>query len=288
MKIAHLILAHNNPKQLELLISRLLYADDAVYIHLDKKARLEDFIYLKTLKNVFFINNRVSVHWGASSMTDATLNGFAEIIASGLKFDFVNLLSGCDYPLQTPDYIHEFLRQNQGKIFMSYKVFSDDWQEAESRIHQYHLNAYQFPGCFKLQDVLNRITPKRTLPDAMIAVGRSQWFTASAESVAYILDYWQKHARFRRFIKFTWGPDEFLFQTILYNSPYRELMVNTNLRYIDWSAGGASPKTLTLSDTEKLLASKKLYARKFDLNKHSDIIYAIDQKLDSSTSLASA
>jgi len=288
MKIAHLILAHNNPKQLEKLISRLTYADDAVYVHLDKKTPITDFMHLAQLKNVHFVSNRVNVRWGAYSIVEATLRGFKAILNSGVEYDFVNLLSGCDYPLQTPEHIHYFMQQNSGKAFMSYLPIETDWQEALKRIQCYHLTNYSFRGCHRVQKMLNTFLPKRKMPYGLVPVGRSQWFTVPLECIKYLVNYIDRNHRLRRFMKLTWGPDEFIFQTILFNSPYQEHIVNTNLRYIDWSAGGASPKTFTIADKEALLASKKLYARKFDVINNADIMAEIDRKLDSKNELLSA
>jgi len=81
----------------------------------------------------------------------------------------------------------------------------------------------------------------------------------------------QKNKNVKRFFQFTWGSDEIIFQTILYNSIYREDMVNDNLRYIDWSAGQASPKTFTIEDAPTLLNSGKLFARKFNQNTDNTI-----------------
>jgi hypothetical protein len=288
MKIAHLILAHNNPKQLEQLIKRLTYADDAVYIHLDKKTAMVAYQYLEQLNNVYFVRDRVKVKWGAYSIVEATLRGFKAIINSGVGYNFVNLLSGCDYPLQTPAHIHNFLEQNEGKAFMSYLPIDTEWQEALPRISYYHLTNYPFPGCHTLQKMLNDFLPKRKMPDGLIPVGRSQWFTTPIDCIKYLVNYLEHNSSVRHFMKLTWGPDEFIFQTILYNSPYRGQMVNTNLRYIDWSAGGASPKTFTMADKEALLSSKKLYARKFDIINHADIMQEIDRKLDNKNELLSA
>jgi hypothetical protein len=53
-------------------------------------------------------------------------------------------------------------------------------------------------------------------------------------------------------------------------------MVNNDLRYIDWSMGGVSPKTLSIDDAEAILASGKLFARKFDLSKGPELLDLID------------
>jgi hypothetical protein len=56
-------------------------------------------------------------------------------------------------------------------------------------------------------------------------------------------------------------------------------MINNNLRYIDWSLGGASPKILKIEDTEKIGQSGKFFARKFDTDIDSEILDWIDANL---------
>jgi hypothetical protein len=277
MKIAHLILAHNYPAQLERLINRLAHPDADVYIHLDKKTLRPQFEHLQQLPNVFFIQNRVKVYWGSYNIVQATLNAFNEILQSGKTYQFINLLSGQDYPLVSSAYIHDYLKANQGTAFMNYALFDPAWTEALPRIREYHLNSLQIKGRYMVQKLINKILPRRTLPNALIPVGRSQWFTISTCHVRYIVDYWESNPHLQRFIKLTWAPDEFIFQTILYNSMYREQMVNNDLRYIDWSESRVSPKTLTIGDAKQLLASGKLFARKFDQNKDVSILNLLDK-----------
>jgi hypothetical protein len=277
MKIAHLILAHNQPAQLDRLIKRLAHPDADVYIHLDLKTAMVDFTHLQNLPNVFFIKNRVKVYWGSYNIVQATLNGFKEILNSGQKYEFVNLLSGQDYPLTSAQNIHSYLSDHQGVAFMNYLKFDPDWTEAIPRIEEYHFNTLQIKGRYALQKIVNKILPTRKLPNGLIPVGRSQWFTIPLDCVDYILKYWDSNPHLRRFIKFTWAPDEFVFQTILYNSEYRARMINDDLRYIDWSEGGVSPRTLTIADAGALLASEKLFGRKFDQNKDSLVLDELDR-----------
>ncbi len=277
MKIAHLILAHNQPVQLARLIGSLQHTDADIYIHLDAKADVKKFAELQAFPQVFFIQKRVKVYWGSFSMVQATLNSFEEISRTGTKYGYLNLLSGQDYPLKSPQFIHDFLELNKGSIFMNYLLFEPDWQEAIPRINKYHFNYYNIPGRFILQNLVNRVLPARKIPDQWTPVGRSQWFTIPMECVIYILEFWKRNKQFERFMKLTWGPDEFVFQTILYNSIHRSRMVNNDLRYIDWSAGGASPKTLTMADAGKLTDPQKLFARKFDISKDVQVLDHIDR-----------
>jgi hypothetical protein len=70
-----------------------------------------------------------------------------------------------------------------------------------------------------------------------------------------------------------------VFQTILFASPFKSQMINDNMRYIDWSAGGASPKTLTIDDRTLIGNSGKFFARKFNQDTDSKILDWIDQEL---------
>jgi hypothetical protein len=277
MKLAHLILAHNQPAQLERLIGRLAHPDADIYIHLDKKTPIQQFEYLQQLPNVFFVQERVKVYWGSYNIVQATLNGFKEILHSGKPYQYVNLLSGQDYPLTSAGKIHSYLSANPDTAFMNYKLFDPDWTEALARIQEYHFNNLQIKGRYALQKLVNKILPRRTFPNGLIPVGRSQWFTISTDHVKYILGYWENNPKLQRFIKLTWAPDEFIFQTILYNSIYKAQMVNNDLRYIDWSDSGVSPKTLTMADAETLRASGKLFARKFDQDKDGAILDLLDK-----------
>lgn len=277
MKLAHLILAHDHPEQLARLVDRLLHRGAHVYIHLDAKAPIEAFNKIIGREDVFFITNRVKVYWGAFSIVQATINGFKQIDNSGKHYDYVNLLSGHDYPIAPTDKLYDLLAANQGKAYMNSRVAETHWLEALPRVQQYYFDNYRFPLKYAIQKTINKLLPKRKLPDDMVLVGRSQWFTIAGDCVKYILDYWDSHPAFRRFMKFTWAPDEFIFQTILYNSPLRERMVDEDLRYIDWQAGGARPKTLTMDDVEALKQSGKFFARKFDMNKDAAVLKYIDE-----------
>ena len=277
MKIAHLILAHANPEQLKRLLGKLMHEDAHFYIHLDKKTDITPFLPLAEKGKVFFINNREKVYWGGYSIVQATVNSFQEILDSGVTYGYINLLSGQDYPIKSNAYIHEFLAKNPGKVFMHALSVEDEWHEAIPRISRYYLIHYKLPfGTYRAEQLLNALLPKRKLPAGIKAMGRSQWFTASPESIAYIIKYINEQQWVSKFFKLSWAPDELIFQTILYNSPFREKMVNDNLLYVDWSKGDASPKILTMDDATILKNSGKLFARKFNPQTDSTILDYLD------------
>ena len=277
MNIAHLILCHANPGQLKRLVDRLMHGDAECYIHVDKKADITQFTAQLSGSKIHFITNRVKVYWGDYSIVQATINSFEEILATGKPYDYIQLMSGQDYPLTGIGAFHEFLENNPGKIFMHYESVADVWHEAIPRIKNYYLSHLKMPkGTHQAEKIVNALLPSRKLPDGIVAVGRSQWFTASRESIAYIVDYVKKERWVSRFFKYSWAADELIFQTILYNSPFREHMVNNNLLYLDWSAGAASPKVLTMADASAIMASGKFFARKFNADTDCEILDYID------------
>lgn len=277
MKIAHLILAHENPSQLKRLIQRLRHNDAKFYIHVDLKADIHPFLFLQA-EQVSFIVNRVKVQWGAYSIVQATVNSLAEILEDDFRCDYINLLSGQDYPIKSTEVIHDFFRNNPNKAFMHTLSVENEWQEAIPRLTKYHLSNYTFSGKYTLEKCLNFFMPKRKLPNNLIAVGRSQWFSISIQHAEYIVTYLQKNTKVKRFFELTWGSDEFVFQTILFNSVFQKDMINDNLRYIDWTEGNASPKTLTINDLTILLDSGKLFARKFNENKDCSVLNELDKQ----------
>ncbi len=278
VKLAHLILTHANPEHLLRLVNALHHPDAHFYIHLDKKTDIADYLPIANIPNVFFIKHRIKVYWGGYSIVQATVNSFEEILNAPHAYAYINLLSGQDYPIKSPEYIHRFLAKNPGKIFMHFLSLTDEWHEAIPRITQYHLANYNLPmGTYSIERVINHLLPVRKLPEGIVAVGRSQWFTATPESIRYMVNYINEKPWISRFFKLTWAPDEIIFQTILYNSPFREQMVNDNLLYVDWSAGGASPKTLNMNDAEALRDSDKLFARKFNVNTDQKILNYLDK-----------
>lgn len=283
VKIAHLILAHSQPAQVARLVKILAHSDAYFFLHIDKKVAIADFEGVLPKERVYFVEKRETVGWGAYSIVQATINGLKAIASSGLDIGYINLLSGSDYPLKRADEIHDFFQKQNGKNFLEFQSVTTQWTEAIPRLTQYHLTNYDFPGKYFVQKWMNKLLPARKMPDNLIPVGKSQWLSITMDAARHILDYLQSHPEVVYFFKHTWAPDEIIFQTILYNSHFRDKMVNDNLRFIQWKDGKASPETLTVKDQAKLLNTKALFARKFDMRSQPEILDQLDKKIFSFT-----
>jgi hypothetical protein len=272
-------LIHTNSTQLRRLINRLSSDNATIFLHLDLKIDISIFEEYQNLSNVIFIKNRVKVSWGAYSMVQSMVNSFIEILPHFGSNQYVSLISGQDYPLMTNEAMSLFLSNNQGKAFMEFYPIYKEWNEAIPRLEKFHLTDFSFPGKTLIESLMNFCLPKRTPPKDLTYVGRSQWFTITVEHIEYIVNFLQSNPHVKRFFTLTWGSDEILFHSILYSSKFKDQLTNNNLRYIDWTLGGASPKILTIQDIEELSNSGKFFARKFDTNIDSTVLDWIDTNL---------
>lgn len=269
MKIAFLILAHKNPKQLQMLLNTLQHPAFYFYIHIDKKTNAEPFNYLREYENVFFIAKRAKIFWAGFGTIQATINGFDEILPLN-TYDYINVISAQDFPIKPATYIYEYLKENNGTEFITCQSIEDEWPVAP-RVKKYHLINWRIPGKYRLGDLLTFILPERKFPLNYKIVGRANWFTLTTKAAKYAMDFLDKNPAVIRYFKYCWGADEFIFSTILYNSSFKNKIAD-NFIYVDWSSGKAHPKVLTVDDYEALTSSTKLFARKFDMETDSVIL----------------
>lgn len=279
MKSVFLILVHANSGQLKRLIEKLGGDNSTIYLQVDLKTDISLFEEYTSYPNVIFIKNRIKVAWGGYSQVQGMVNSFKEIIPAMQDDQYLSVISGQDYPIMRNEAMNHFLSQHQGKAFMEFCLIPEEWSVGFKRLERYDLSDFHFPGMATLEIKMNAWLPKRKPPTNIKFVGKSSWFTITVEHLKFIVDFLEKNDAIKRYFRFTWGSDELVFQTILYNSKYKEQMVNNNLRYIDWSAGKARPKVLDISDAEQLRQSGKFFARKFDEKVDNAILDWIDENL---------
>ena len=281
-KLSYLILAYDNPIQLERLVRRLVFKNTDIFIHIDKKSNIKLFKYLTDIPNVYLIKKRSSIIWGNYSMIDATLISFAEILNTYSNYSHINLLSGQDYPLKNNATIQKFLFENPDKSFMRYRSIVDEWQESIPRLMKYNLGDYSIPFKYKIQWLLNKYLPAKKIPLKLKPYGFSQWITITPVCAKYVIDFLEKNKSVKQFFKTTWAVDELLFQTILLNSPLKNKIINDHLRYIKFIKNAARPITLTTSDADTLKNTNKFFARKFSISEDSKILDYLDTIIDES------
>src|SRR4051812_32053868 len=113
MNIAYLILAHNQPLQLERLISRLDQPNTHFFIHIDKKSLHKEAIHaaLARFSNLKIISN-YDVNWMGFKMVQSTIDLLTLAFNSGVRFKYFVLMSGQDYPIKSNRFINGFFEKH--------------------------------------------------------------------------------------------------------------------------------------------------------------------------------
>lgn len=100
MKHAYLIQAHNNKNQLLKLIHSLDYELNDIYIHIDAKSDLIQFVNeFKCNKAKLYVVNSIKQHWGGFSQIHAEMILLESAFKNGPYLRY-HLISGSDIPLK--------------------------------------------------------------------------------------------------------------------------------------------------------------------------------------------
>ena len=279
MKVAHLILAYKDPEQLDRLIDIMSIDCFTFFVHLDKKINYKNFEFISARSNVIFIKNRIKITWGSFSINNAIIESLKEIIAID-NFDTISILSSQHLPIKPTLKILNYLEENREYQFFKcipYDIENEWWKRCERRISSYSLIEWKIPGKFRIEKIINNILPKRKPPTNYTIVGSPSCYFLTSECVNYILEEFERNTTLVKFFKHVWGPDEFIFATIIYNSKFKE-KIKDCLVYVEFpDEKDGHSKIMQKADYQNIKNSGKFFARKFDPKIDNEIIEMIDQ-----------
>ena len=273
MKHAYLIIDHNEPEILQLLLSSLDDVRNDIYVHIDKKASF-DGTMLRTVKSgLHVLPVRMDARWGDFSLVEIELLLFQEAYSHG-SYAYYHLLSGVDLPVKSQDYIHRYCDEHQGKEFIGIAQHVSqrelDWRSQHWFVYS---RDFQSGNLFKkiVRGVLARMQSLIGYRRTSLQVKKgSQWCSITHDFVQYLL---QNKLLIRKIFNHTYCPDELFIQTLCWNSEFKNRIYNPNdefegcKRYIKWENGVLQP--LTLQEVDAMLLSSRWFARKFTSdNKH--------------------
>lgn len=302
MRIAYLVLVHEQPSHFRRLVNALDSPNIVFYIHLDAKRRKEDFDFFAGKSNVIFLEDRISVNRSGFSQTIAMCKLIEKAIEG--NYDYYLFLSGRDYPIKDNNYIYRFLADKKGMNFINFYPLVGDAEWIDN------IQTYDFvdaiawvPPVFKkpvnaLRLAIRKILPKREfLPDIVPYRGSTSW-CLNHDTVKYIVKYIQSSdaEEFINYFKYVHNSDEIFFQTLVLNSPFasqcryyesdilmsnspRKNENNAYLHFIDWDPRRENPAILDESDFYRLKETDKLFARKFDADKSKKLLERIDREI---------
>ncbi len=306
MRIVYLIRAHRGPRQVARLVDALRHDGARFLIHIDGKVAEAPFRHALEERgpasDVTFARRRFTLNWGGFSLVDATLSCMREIL-DGDTPDRIFSMSGQDYPLISNAAIADYMSRHPDVEFISYGAMPPAFWKGGlmSRIERYHFYdcvplvwpantngavSRRLPFRLRLvRKLANWLLPRRTFPNGFKPYGGSAWWCLTGATARRLLQMSDAHPELGRFYRYSEHAEEMYFQTLLLNSDldparirgeYLESELGDYLRFVDWRQK-ASPRILREGDLDLLLASNRMFARKFDADTDTRILDLIDE-----------
>lgn len=294
MNVAFLLMAHEQHSHLARLIRSLDGDWASFFVHIDRKSDLAPFeVTIPDQPNVVLLDGekRVRTNWGGFSLVQAILN-LLEATGSGERpFDRYCLLSGADFPIKSQAFIKREFDTSTEFLRVDRRLGRSDRNRHRRFVTRYHFPDVPVPRRW-VWTAASSLLPRRRY-DGIDLYHGSAWWCLTDQCVQSILDFLRGNIGYSAFHRFTNAPDEIFFHSIVKRSPFSENISHDfeagiestepnehGCHYIDWSAKKArSPKVLDMSDLEALLASKALFARKFDERVSRDLLDALERRI---------
>ena len=273
MKHAYLILAHNEPELLSLLVERLDDVRNDIYIHFDRKLSILPDIKTQHA-GLYILKDRVDVRWADVSMLEAEYKLFHAVVDSGSQYSHHHLISGVDLPLKNQDYIHSFFAQHQGKEFIGLHQLPMN-SRADRALHYWHPFTQSFRGngsIFEIKRILRFLVVQIQV---LLGIRRNttipfhkggQWVSVTRKLIDYLLG--QEDSALTIFSR-TFGADEYFVPTLIWGTPFMDHLFDATdesrgaMRYIGWRDDGQLID-FTPQDLPALQQTEYLFARKFN------------------------
>jgi hypothetical protein len=285
------ILAHDDPPLLARLVERL--APHPVVLHLDARSPVGPF---PPLPSATWVTDRVAVRWGGFSVVRATARLYAAALAIADPLDHVVLLSGRCYPARpVAEFVAHLADAPHRQHCRAARLL--DGTPAAGQVTKRWLFDAVPAGCGPLR--LARAALRRGIATAaprrsatsfapLVPVAGSQWTSLTADCVKDLLSMAAEPGVARPF-RHTQAPDETFFQTLLWNSRWREETADpaladragrvtadfSNHHYVDHSLKGIR----TSVDLDAVLRSEQYFVRKVDSTGSADLLDALDARL---------
>ena len=301
MKVAYLISAYQDEMQLKRLIEVLSCKENYFFIHIDKKINIDKFKnVLKSFENVFFVENRVFVSWAGYSQVKAILSMIELMLSTKIEFDRVLSITGLDYPLVNNEKIINEFEKNPSKQYMiGFNISKCKTKKQWNKIQNYYFQDLHIKNrniSSKITGILNRLVNILHIRKKMFTKEKddfdiymsSDYWALTYECVKELYYEYLKNDKLKKYFKTSFAPSELFMTTMVFNSKYAKdaelfdsneytcLADLTKLHYIDYSNGII---VFDENDFDRLMDSKKMFARKFTTGKSDKLIEMINKEI---------
>jgi hypothetical protein len=286
------LLAHRDAGQVRRLVQALRPLP--VVIHLDSRARAQDFREIAGLEGRTFFTDRRTVAWAGMSMVHAMITIVDFALRRRDMFGDAHLvfLSEHCYPLAGAEAITARLshgRQYCNATRVSANSAEHAWKlskrhhfELEGRLTACRVPLFGAKAIRRMAEALDMRRP--ALPSGPVYVG-SQWVALTLECLASIRP---SLGRLTHELAGAFAPDELVFQTAVHRSQWRHELATpssngTNLRpaelgnlhHLDRSMS----KIFNVTDLDELRDSDRLFVRKTTRAVSAELLDELDRRL---------
>lgn len=273
--IAYFLLVHRYPAQFKRLFRAIYLSGNQYVVHVDKSsgAELEEEIaaFLKPYRGVELIRSE-NANWGGYSLVDAELRGMKRLLEMDSRWTHYINLSGQDFPLKSQNYIRQFFAANPGRQFIR---ALDQRKERPSTLNRISHVFTEENG------TMNATGIARPYLDGDTPFIGTQWKAVTRAFCDYVC-HDPRVDRFKAFYRNSFIADESFFQTVMMNSDDQGIVMNDDLRMIDWVPDGdikLRPRDYDEADLQQLQCSTDLFARKFNAEKDTRILALLERHL---------
>lgn len=234
LKIAYICLCHTDPVFVARTAKTLQYEEDGFFIHVDNKQDITPFREAcNGIDNVYFVEERIDNYWGGYNSIIATMRTI-KLALSTNDYDRFVLLQGQDYPLYSPAEIHNFFESNIDIEFCKAKNISisknkKDYMKCCGLWFMDMQHSSFIMKCIRfLFHKFNTCGIKYRMPT--FKNGKEKWsiyhgwaqFALTRDCIKYVLDIYENNAKYNKYMKHRFPPDELYIHTIIHNSPFRD------------------------------------------------------------------
>lgn len=303
-KIAILLLVHRNKAQLERLLSRLQHDQIDIFIHLDAKCEFSPSDI--HAPNAVFTEKRYDVGLFEFSMVDAQMELIRTARLHG-NYSYYLLMSGQCYPVWKIEDIYDFLCAKYPYPFIEIitpgkeprfrKIFKHSYLLKRFKLESYSLLKKRFPAAVfsvlryipggfvqlvsQCQELFLRSPEHRLQQMGIQPFFGPQWWALPDTVMDHIQNMYQ-NKKYVKAISDCFSCDETFFQTaIMMEKELAGIVLNEEGRWRSflWFQifDGGHPTILTSQEYDRILASEKPFARKFDMGTDTHILDLLDQ-----------
>jgi hypothetical protein len=290
LKIAFLIMAHNNVELLNDFIQQILRYDKSdIFVHVDKKA--ENMIpQIKKAGRIHILKQHIDAAWGDYTQIEMIHLLLDEAYRFG-EYDYYSLHSGVDMLIKPVNDLVEYLSKTRKYGYYDCsKLPAKNWghggglERISLKYPQIFRKRYQPQHPIRYIRAMYQmlyqygIMKGKKLPEKYTFYGGSEWFTVSKQCVERYFNFIKNNQEYDELFHKALMGDEIYFLSIFEMTRKEAVAEEKNcLTYIDWKQrgqknGSGSPNNMSMNFLSEIENSGMFFARKFNPDFDSEVI----------------